>query len=69
QIIKRQLYEHHGVQEYWLIHPTDRVVTIYILENGQYGRPDIYEFSATVTAKTVPGVAVEFERVAQAISA
>lgn len=26
---KRELYEQHGVREYWLVHPVDRVVTIY----------------------------------------
>lgn len=27
---KRDLYERHGVREYWLVHPTDRVVTIVV---------------------------------------
>lgn len=43
QIKKRQLYERCGIKEYWLAHPVDRVLTIYRLENGQYGKPDIRE--------------------------
>ena len=32
--LKRAVYERAGVREYWLIHPIDRMVTIYRLENG-----------------------------------
>ncbi len=67
QILKRELYERHGVREYWLIHPTDRVVTVYLLENGRYGRPDIYTFDSVVEARILPQAAVDFERVAEAL--
>jgi len=68
QIVKRDLYERHGVKEYWLVHPGDRVVTIYTSQSGRFGRPDIYEFSNTVTARTLPGVTVDFVRVAEGMS-
>lgn len=54
QIYKRALYEHQGVKEYWLVHPTDRVVTIYRLENGVYGKPEIAELEGTTPASVVP---------------
>jgi hypothetical protein len=28
---KRRIYERAGVKEYWLVHPIDRMVTIYCL--------------------------------------
>ena len=31
QVTKRRVYERHGVQEYWLVHPTDRILTVYRL--------------------------------------
>lgn len=37
------LYEKAGVKEYWIVNPTDKIVTVFILnENGKYGRPEIY---------------------------
>lgn len=39
-IQKRILYERSGVREYWLIHPTDRILIIYRLESdGRFAQP------------------------------
>jgi len=36
--IKRDLYEMHGIREYWIIHPTERWLMIYLLDlQGKYG--------------------------------
>ena len=46
--IKYDLYESHGVREYWLVHPLDKTILIYTLENGQFvaRRPYIEEDTA-----------------------
>lgn len=36
------LYEKHSVKEYWLVEPDTKLVTVFTLKDGQYGRPDIY---------------------------
>ncbi len=44
QIQKLAAYEQAGVPEVWLVHPTDRVVSIYALDpQGFYGKPAIHE--------------------------
>ncbi|MFI3137661.1 MAG: Uma2 family endonuclease [Methylococcaceae bacterium] len=61
QIKKRQLYERHGVREYWLIHPTDRVLTVYRLDNGEYGKPDIYELAGETAITALPGCVIQWD--------
>ncbi len=39
---KLNLYENNHVKEYWIVHPADRIVMVFRLNNGRYGRPDIY---------------------------
>jgi len=40
---KRSLYQQHGVQEYWIIHPEDRWIMVYTLdEKGRYGQPGVF---------------------------
>lgn len=34
--IKFTLYEESGVLEYWIVHPTEKAVWVYVLENGRY---------------------------------
>ena len=34
--IKFDLYESHGVLEYWLVHPLDKTILIYHLENERF---------------------------------
>ena len=34
--LKYNLYEEHGVREYWLVHPLDKTILIYSLQNGEY---------------------------------
>lgn len=61
QIKKRQLYERHGVREYWLIHPIDRVLTVYILSNGEFGKPEIYELLGETAVSALPGVLIQWD--------
>jgi Uma2 family endonuclease len=61
QIEKRRIYERHGVLEYWLVHPTDRVLTIYRLENGEYGKPDIFALQGSTPVSVLPGISIDWE--------
>ena len=54
QVRKLALYERHGVREYWLAHPDDRIVTVYRLERGAYGRPLVMRWRAAWHRPPVP---------------
>ncbi len=48
-IKKRALYEKHGVREFWLVDPSNRVVTVYSLgADGLFGKPAIHAAEDTV---------------------
>ncbi len=40
---KYQLYERHGVREYWLLDPLDRTLEVYGLTSGRYVRLGFFE--------------------------
>jgi Uma2 family endonuclease len=47
--IKYDLYEQHGVKEYWIIHPAERTLLVYKLgESGKYSAADRYAGDAKV---------------------
>lgn len=64
QIVKVPLYERAGVREVWLIHPTDRILTLYRLDNGCYGQPAILELQGCTAIRAVPAVTIDWDRVA-----
>jgi len=64
-VLKRRVYERAGVQEYWLVHPIDRMVTIYRLEQGQFGKPDVRYLSGETPVGILPGVAIAWDALVQ----
>ncbi|MDP2830273.1 MAG: Uma2 family endonuclease [Sulfuricellaceae bacterium] len=60
-VIKRQLYEKSGVREYWLIHPTDRVLITYRLEGLEFGKPDMLELKGETPVAVLPGVVIQWD--------
>lgn len=64
QIKKRQLYEQHGVREYWLVHPVDRVLTIYRLEDAEYGKPELYQLEGETQVGILPEIVIRWDDLA-----
>jgi Uma2 family endonuclease len=62
---KRRVYERAGVREYWLVHPTDRMVTVYRLENGEFGKPEVFDMSEATPVGVLPGVVIDWEDLLQ----
>ncbi|MCQ8119688.1 Uma2 family endonuclease [Methylomonas rosea] len=64
QIKKRLLYERHGVREYWLVHPVDRVLTIYSLADGEFGKPQIYQLEGETQVGILPEIVIRWDELA-----
>jgi Uma2 family endonuclease len=63
-ITKRALYERAGVREYWLIHPTDGIATIYQRQApGRFGPAEIIELTGQTAVGILPGIVIDWARV------
>jgi Uma2 family endonuclease len=63
QTVKLAAYERAGVPEVWLVHPVDRVLTIYRLENSLFARPTIHELRGHTPVAAVPGLTIDWDAV------
>jgi len=63
QIAKRYHYERSGVREYWLVHPLDRVVTIYRLQGDRFGMPETRLLEGETPVEVLPGVSIHWAEV------
>jgi Uma2 family endonuclease len=64
QTVKLAAFDRYGVKECWLVHPTDRVVSVYTLsDGGEYGRPAIHELEGQLVSTIMPAVAIDWVRV------
>ena len=59
--LKFDLYQRHGVREYWLVFPDAQAVVAYQLnENGRYQLTAEYAEPGPMPVATLPGLAVEW---------
>ena len=65
-IRKRRAYEAAGVREYWVVHPTDRVVMIYDFEGAKY---DVFDMEGVMPIGALPGVSVDWTPIVQKLPA
>jgi Uma2 family endonuclease len=69
QVVKRRIYEQAGVCEYWIVHPTDRVLTAYTLgADHQYGRPDTQALEGRTKLAVLPGVSVDWATIVERLA-
>lgn len=59
-ILKRTVYERAGVREYWLVHPIDRIVTVYRLQSGRFGVPEVRELEGRQAVAVLPGIEIDW---------
>lgn len=60
--IKRDLYQQHGVKEYWIVHPLERWVMIYTLDDaGNYAMPLVVGMDEATPVSLFVDLAVDWE--------
>lgn len=60
QTEKLKLYEDAGVAEYLVLNPVNRHVWLYRLQNGRYGKPEVWVEPGKVTLASLPGLELDF---------
>jgi Uma2 family endonuclease len=53
---KFALYERHGVREYWLVSPDERLIEVYVLEEGAFVRLGAYDEGDSFSGRVLPGL-------------
>lgn len=54
KIKKFNKYEAAGVQEYWIVEPEEKIVSVFTLQsNNRYGRPEMYAGDDKIVVKTL----------------
>jgi Uma2 family endonuclease len=63
RIRKRDLYEQHGIQEYWILDSEAGTVEAFFLTNGQYKLVGRWRTGETARSKLLKGFAVEVDKI------
>ncbi|KQT22318.1 restriction endonuclease [Chryseobacterium sp. Leaf404] len=54
QDLKYRIYEEAGVFEYWIVHPTDKNIQVFVLQDGIYIGLKPFTEGEIITSKTFP---------------
>lgn len=60
-VLKRRRYELAGVREYWIVHPTDRVLWTYQLVDGKFGSMEVLELLGKKPLTILPDIVVDWD--------
>lgn len=63
QVRKLNLYERHGVREYWILHPEGTLMVFLLGPGGRYGRPQTYEAGQRVPVSVLEGLVIDLATV------
>ena len=56
--LKRDLYEHFGVREYWIVYPDDEKIEVYLLKEGRYRLKGVFSRNETLKSEIIQGLEV-----------
>ncbi len=59
RVKKYDLYLRAGVREYWIVDTKSRTVSVHVLEDGQYGSPQVYVAGDAVPVAALGGLVID----------
>jgi len=63
-LLKFNLYQKHGVKEYWMVHPNDQTVLVFkLLDSGLYGRADMYVSGDVIAVPMLGSLEIDLTKV------
>jgi Uma2 family endonuclease len=62
RVEKKDLYEQHGVREYWIVDPEAQTIEVFALERGAFKLTSKAELGETASSKLLPGFAVTWSQ-------
>jgi Uma2 family endonuclease len=68
RIRKRDLYEQHGVKEYWIVDPEPRTIEVLVLEASGYRRIGCFRSGDRAQSQLLSGFEVEVGQIFEGIS-
>ena len=63
KLIKFNLYQRAGVREYWLVDPVSRSVSVYMLKDGIYHAPSVYNSDSFVPVGVLDACQIDLSTV------
>jgi Uma2 family endonuclease len=64
---KFEVYEENGVLEYWIIHPEEKTITIYVLTNGKFIAGRMLTEGDIATSNVLPGFELDISKMFEAV--
>lgn len=67
KFIKFNRYEEAGVKEYWIVEPVGKLVSVFVLRDQKYGRPEIYTEDDKIRVSIFSDLSVDLKPVFKGI--
>jgi Uma2 family endonuclease len=61
--LKYDVYQEAGVREYWVAFPIEKLIEVFVLENGKYIRVGMYTSEDTISPSIFPDLKIDLEEV------
>ena len=61
--LKRSIYAEHGVQEYWLVDPDARTISVMSLQGKDFREIGAYRSTDSLSSPTLPSLALDLARI------